>query len=434
MAVKEQHEDDSFPSTRWPLISSARDPDPVRRREALEELLRRYLPALRAHLLHAHRLDRHRAKDFLQGFVADQIFQRDLLASADPARGRFRSFLLRSLENYVSNALKGVARRREVALEHEPAAGAISDVFEIEWARQLLQAALRRMRQECQGKGQSALWELFECRVVVPALTGSPPPSYNSLVECFSFRTAEQAANALVTAKRQFERTLATVIAETEYLAGDKEIQAQIEDLCNILGRAGPLAVDYDRGPAIDHGYMVPGPPARQEDVPVLDESASRELARLLSVCGTAEGNWQPGELGDLLRHCLAAPAGEYLVSGGQSAGFAADSPSEWAAVGMTLDELFQSVQPPLGLLIAVQQSARRLMEPGRSDLPVVVHRLIYFAAIAAALARHGQRISRSSPEVLRTAWQGLVAESYIDDRLKALFGTALEKLPGQEP
>ena len=358
--------------------------------------------------------------------MADQIFQRDLLAKADAARGRFRSFLLRSLENYVINERQREARRREVALELEPAEGATSDVFEVQWARQLLQETLRRMREECKNKGQPSLWSIFECRVVGPTLTGSPPPAYSSLVERFGFRSAEQASNALVTAKRQFERTLGVVIAETEWVTSEKDIEAAIADLCRILISAGPLAVECDRG-------LIAGPqPSGQENIHAVDESNPRELACLLSVRGTQEGNWQPAELGDMLRHCLTAPASEYLRDLGQSAEFAADSPSECAAVDMTLGELFQCAQPPLGLLIAVKRTARRLMSPGASDMPAEVHRLIYFASIAAAMARHGERISGSSLDVLRVTWEWLAAESYADDGMQRLFATALERLSGQ--
>jgi RNA polymerase sigma-70 factor (ECF subfamily) len=428
MAAKDYPEFGDFPSTRWSLIFSAHDQDSARRREALEELLQLYLPALRAHLLYRRKIERDRAEELLQGFVADQIFQRDMLARADPARGRFRSFLLKSLENYVGKQRQREVRRREVALEREPAGGATADVFEVQWARQLLQESLRRMRENCASKGQPSLWELFDCRVVGPTLSGSPLPSYRSLVERFGFRSAEQTSNALVTAKRQFERTLAAVIAETECVTSDKEIEAEIADLCEILERAGPLAVEYDRG-------LLAGPqPSGRENMPALDNSSSKELACLLSVRGMAEGNWQPAELGDLLRHCLTVPASEYIESPGQPAEFAADSSAECATADMALDELFQSAQPPLGLLIAVKRSARRLMDSGASDLPAAVHRLIYFAAIATAMARHGQRISRSSPDVLRVTWKCLAAESHVDDGLKRLFGTALERLSGQEP
>jgi hypothetical protein len=81
---------------------------------------------------------------------------------------------------------------------------------------------------------------------------------------------------------------------------------------------------------------------------------------------------------------------------------------------------------------MAVKRGARRLMGPGANDLPAEVHRLTYFAAIAAALVRHGQRISKSSADVLRVAWEQLAAESYAHDGLKRLFAAAQERLSHQ--
>ena len=60
--------------------------------------------------------------------------------------------------------------------------------------------------------------------------------------------------------------------------------------------------------------------------------------------------------------------------------------------------------------------------------MPVEVHQLVYFASIAAALVRHGERISKSSPEVLRAAWGQIAAELYTEEWLRRLFATARER------
>jgi hypothetical protein len=140
----------------------------------------------------------------------------------------------------------------------------------------------------------------------------------------------------------------------------------------------------------------------------------------------------QPAELGDKLKYCLAAPASEYLTIRGRSTEFPADSPSGSAAAAMTLGEMLPSADPPLGLLIAVRRHAKRLMKPGASDVPAGVHEVVYFASVAAALVRRGQRISKSSPEVSRAAWHRLAAESYLDDGLRKLFAEARQRLFGQ--
>ncbi len=452
MAAKDHPPLGSFPSTHWSLIFSARAEDSLRRRESLDELLRLYLPALRAHLLYRRRIEPHRAEDLLQGFVARQVLQRELLAKADATRGRFRSFLLKSLQNYVFAEL-GKSAPKEVALDLHSPGGAACDVFELEWARQVLQETLRRMKRDCARDGQAARWQLFTSRVVLPTLTDSPSPPYQALIERFAFRSPEQASNALVTAKRQFERTLRAVIAETENAADDAEIDAEIADLCRTLQNAGPLGADWDR-------VLIAGPQGQaQERLPEVDESNPGELACLLSVRGTPEGNWHPAELADLLRHCLETPVGQYLgidtspgpnktgtgsepvkygpakTGGGEvpvpvlSAEFAADTPSEQDAVSVTLGELFRASCPPLGLLMALKRHARRLTSPGASDVPVEVHRSVYFASIAAAMVRHDERISKLDPEVLKAALEQLAAETWIEDRLRGLLGDALRRL-----
>src|SRR5881394_3079150 len=105
-----------FPTTRWSLVARACGGgggdggdglavDHEVRREALATILHRYLPALRAHLL-AKSIAPDRADDLLQAFVADKVIERNLLARADRARGRFRGFLAAALNNYCANQLR----------------------------------------------------------------------------------------------------------------------------------------------------------------------------------------------------------------------------------------------------------------------------------------------------------------------------------------
>lgn len=424
MSGKAQDDVGCFLSTRGSLILAARGGDPARRREALDELLRLYLPALRAHLLYRRRIDLHRAEDLLQAFVTRKVLERELLTRFDPARGRFRSFLLKSLQNFVFDHLE--TNSNQIAMDRcEPLAESESPVFEVEWSRQLLQETLRRMRQDCVAEGKAARWELFHARVIVPTLTGGAEPSYRTLVDRFGFRSAEQACNALVTAKRQFERTLRALISETEHMLSDEEIDAEIADLCTSVRRAGPLDVNWDR-------KLIAGPQVHDVAFRNLDESNASELASLLDTTATREGNWRDRDLGELQQDCLAMAVGSYLgrpLIGGISPTFSADSPSEYAAVSMSLGELFRVVDAPLGLLIAVKRHARRMTKPGGSDLPAEVHRCIYFVSIAAAMVRHGERISKSNSDMLMAAFDQLAAKPWIEPWLRRLLGEGVRCL-----
>jgi hypothetical protein len=237
---------DRFPATRWSLVARVGGTHEDRQ-QALSDLLSAYLPALRAHLVCCKRLPADRAEDVLQEFVAQKILQKNALAQADRELGRFRTFLLTALDRFLANCL-----RDQRAGKRAPAGGWVafdeeldradrerspSDAFDVAWARQVIDEALRRMQAECAATSRPDVWEVFECRVVGPLLRGTPPPEYRHLVERFGLSSPTQASNLLVTAKRMYARTLRSAIAE--YARDEDEIDAELADLQAILARCG---------------------------------------------------------------------------------------------------------------------------------------------------------------------------------------------------
>lgn len=238
-------EEDGFPTTHWSLIARAGQDDPEARRRALGDLLARYAPALRAHLVSIRRLPDDLAEDLVQEFIADKVLERHLIARADQRVGKFRSFLLTALNNYVKSfARRHHARRRwpsggllalgdrtdELPRIDEPSAA-----YDAAWARSLLQETLRRMQTECEQMGRMDVWHVFRCRILDPILENTPPLDYRQMVERFGFRSPTQAANILVTAKRMYARILRLLIGQ--YAVNEEEIEAEIAALKGLLGR-----------------------------------------------------------------------------------------------------------------------------------------------------------------------------------------------------
>lgn len=234
---------EEFPVTQWTLVRAAgADEDDSARREALGRLLRRYLPAMEAHLAQK-RLPHDRVADLLQGFVSDKIVEQNLLARADRERGRFRTFLLTSLQHYVIDQFRqdSSARRspdggRPASLgsSAEPAVmGKPAEAFDIAWARQLLSDTLVRMRSHCEVSGRQDLWQVFEERVLRATMEGGQPSPYEELAARFELESTAQAANLLVTAKRMYARVLRSLIAE--YARDEEEVEQEIADLHTIL-------------------------------------------------------------------------------------------------------------------------------------------------------------------------------------------------------
>lgn len=231
-----------FPTTSWPLVRRAGET--VSENPALEQLLRRYLPALRAHLRRVKRIPADEAEALLQSFILDKVIQQRLIAQADQQRGRFRSFLLTVLDNYVRNALRrsraepiNSALGGELIDENLSAVdGSTPDrVFHVTWARELLAQALQRMEQKCVDQGHEAVWEVFRSRLIEPLLHGEPQETYETLVKRLGLSTVTQAHNTLVTAKRMFHRVLYSVVAE--YARDEIEVEEEIKDLHALLSK-----------------------------------------------------------------------------------------------------------------------------------------------------------------------------------------------------
>jgi RNA polymerase sigma-70 factor (ECF subfamily) len=230
-----------LPSTHWTSIAAAGEERP-----RLGVVLRRYEPSLFGHLQRRFHLSPHDAQDVLQQFFTDAMLERNLLRLADRARGRFRSFLLTALDHHTRNWLRDRSTQKrspgamaDLDAVPPPADGhpAPDQAFQVTWAREVIAQAVERMRVECQADGQSQYWELFRARVLGPVFDGSAGEPYAGLVQRLGFATPAQAANALVTAKRHFARTLRAVVVE--YLTDPSHADEEIADLQRILSGPG---------------------------------------------------------------------------------------------------------------------------------------------------------------------------------------------------
>lgn len=259
MSRHQDHRPDHFPTTHWSLVVRAGDEDSQGPRQALAELVVAYLPALQTHLVYRKGLAAEQADDVLQEFVAQKVLEKNLIAHADRALGKFRTFLLTALDRFLYNWLRHqqlgrrVGGRQRVTMDEvdQECLGreeTPSEAFDVSWASQIIQGALAQMRTECEASGRRELWSLFECRVVGPTLEAKPSPSYQELVERFGFSSPTQASNLLVTAKRMYARALRSVIGQ--YARDEQEIDDELADLQAILARCGSVARPRSRDKA----------------------------------------------------------------------------------------------------------------------------------------------------------------------------------------
>ena len=101
--------DGGFVTTQWSRVLAARDGRESKARAALETLFQAYWQPLFAYVRRQGH-DPDVASDLTQAYFAT-LLEKEFLNSVDPTAGRFRSFLLASLKNFLSHE-----RDRERAL------------------------------------------------------------------------------------------------------------------------------------------------------------------------------------------------------------------------------------------------------------------------------------------------------------------------------
>ena len=160
-----------FETTRWSTVLAASGQPSGRTREALATLCGTYWYPLYTYLRRrGHKAED--AEDLTQGFFTS-LLEKGTLRAADPERGHFRSFLLASLQHYVSNerARARAEKRggstlllqlddadRRYRLE-PPDERTPETFFEREWARTVLDRAGASLREEFRRRGKEAVFD-----------------------------------------------------------------------------------------------------------------------------------------------------------------------------------------------------------------------------------------------------------------------------------
>jgi len=233
---------DRFLTTRWSLVARAGSGS-VDAREALESLCASYWYPLYA-FARRRGLDHHAAQDAVQGFFARLIEKHDL-QSADQARGRFRSFLLAGLSNFLANLWdreraekRGGSLARltidEAAAEKRYAVelavqGSPESCFEREWAREVLARSLASLEAEWDRAGKRELFARLK-----PFLTAEATAAAQAAIASDLSKTENAVRIALHRMRKRFGELLRLEVADTVADSGD--VEAELEDLLRALG------------------------------------------------------------------------------------------------------------------------------------------------------------------------------------------------------
>jgi RNA polymerase sigma factor (sigma-70 family) len=163
----------SFKSTHWSVVRKASNPDLPSAVEALSQLCRDYWYPLYA-FVRRRGYSHEDAQDLTQEFFA-RLVEKHFVQKADQARGRFRTFLLSSLGNFLNNEWdkrKTIKRGgqccfvsweklgAEARYGQEPFSNLSAEkLYDRSWAMTLLEKATEALRREHKAAGEQAVFE-----------------------------------------------------------------------------------------------------------------------------------------------------------------------------------------------------------------------------------------------------------------------------------
>lgn len=240
----------TFRTTHWTEIFDARSDDEPRRHKALNELARQYWKPI-YYFLRCKGYPHDEAKDLTQDFFCDVVLGQDLVQKADPAKGRFRTFLLAALVRYVGKVHRAQKAKRRtpegglVSLEHvdwlnvpEPAhVGTPTEAFDYAWATTLLDQVHAVVATKCHEAGNPAHWGLFRARFLLPFMDNTEPASLAHLCEKYGISGKARASKIIHKVKHLFRATLRRHVRQ--FVGSDAEVDEEVRYLMKIFFRNG---------------------------------------------------------------------------------------------------------------------------------------------------------------------------------------------------
>jgi RNA polymerase sigma factor (sigma-70 family) len=212
--------------------------------EALAELCRLYWYPLYG-FVRRHGHDSEDARDLTQGFFL-HLLERKALTRVDPQKGKFRSFLLASLQKYLSTEARNGRRFKrggqiefisfdvqgaEDCYQLEPADTLTPEkIFDARWAMALLSQAMSRLGESYAAQGKASTFETLKAFLDIANSEEQPP--YEKVAEILEIRIGN--VKALIhRLRKQYTALVREEIART--VPDVSDIETEIHELCEAL-------------------------------------------------------------------------------------------------------------------------------------------------------------------------------------------------------
>jgi RNA polymerase sigma-70 factor (ECF subfamily) len=236
----------SFVTTHWSLVLAAGKGASPDAQAALASLCQTYWYPLYAYVRRqGHQPDD--AQDLTQEFFA-RLLEKHYLQSADPERGRFRSFLLTAFKRFLSKERERARSKRrgggmkllpldfeagERRYSLEPAHDATAEkIYEQRWALTLLDRVFARLRDEFDQAGKQRVFNYL--KVYLTGGTGTPSYQEAAVELGMTEGAVRVAAHRL---RRRYRDLVREEIAQT--VAGPEDVDEELRHLFAALRSPG---------------------------------------------------------------------------------------------------------------------------------------------------------------------------------------------------
>ena len=391
-----------FPPTRLSVIERIRKGDESARKEALGIFVEDYRPALIDFLVKAKRVDPADADDLVSDFILNKVMQGKVLQLAN-GQGRFRNALRTCIQRQLIDSVRK-KNREPIASEAAPeAAVAGNDESDIDpldrvWATAIFTGALSQMKQD------SPHWQLFVDRVLT-----QPPLDYSEIIERHGYKNPQKASNALMTAKRTFNRVLSAHI-ESQSSFGSASSESEVAAEAHLLRVL------------LDDTEMVRNALNALEEKPVSTYHLSNPGtigSSIVFMDTSADAAWEKADTATLFQHLLEQTLADIGM---------VDSANPALRLRDVLDLNDHSVQR--SDLVSLKEYFNRRGKSGNSDLPRRIDVAMTFALVSRFALTHGcvQDVTSMTESQLAKRVRQMSDKSWLPQEVRSLFGSVVRR------
>jgi DNA-directed RNA polymerase specialized sigma24 family protein len=241
-------EAEMFLTTHWSLIEDVQS-DEDKDKALIGLLLDRYWKPVYCYLRRKG-YDNEQAKDLTQGFFHEVVLNRNLVQRADKSKGRFRTFLLHALDQYIINEKRNQTTRKRLPkgklvsfdiisppdLPEAVSKSSPEDSYNYAWTAAMLDKILSEVERSCIEDDMEIHWRIFQDKIVQPILTDVEPPSFADTCEKYGIEDQKKVSNMITTVKRRLQKAL------REYLrtiaASEDEIYEEFSEIMQFFKKS----------------------------------------------------------------------------------------------------------------------------------------------------------------------------------------------------